>query len=81
MGYMIDLTVILYELSKSIGNVSPRNVRFAMAEHVISGRETRIHRAIRSFIVETSKDKIIQEDAVVEMVVELTKEFLVPTDS
>ncbi|KAI0247239.1 hypothetical protein BJV78DRAFT_1246992 [Lactifluus subvellereus] len=81
MGYMIDLTIILHELSKSIGNVSPRNVRFAMAEHVISGRETRIHRAIRSFIVETSSAKVIQEDAVIEMVVGLTKEFLVPTDN
>ncbi|KAI0252056.1 hypothetical protein BJV78DRAFT_1206839 [Lactifluus subvellereus] len=81
IGYMIDLTVILHELSKSIGNVSPRDVQFAVTEHVISGRQKRIHRTIRSFILETSTVKVIQEDVVVEMIIDLTEEFLVSPDS
>ncbi|KAI0252047.1 hypothetical protein BJV78DRAFT_1206799 [Lactifluus subvellereus] len=80
MGYMIDLTVILHELSRTTGNVTPRNIQFAVADHVTSGRRRRIHRAIRNFIVETPITKIIQEDVVIRRIAELAKKFLMSSD-
>ena len=75
MSYMIDLTVILHELSRTIGNVTPHNVQVAVEDHVASGRRRRIHRAIRGFVVETPITKIMQEDVVIRRIAELAKKF------
>ena len=80
MGYMMDLTIILHELSRTVGNVTPRNVQFVVEDLITFGRRKRIHRAIRSFIAETPTTKIKHEDVVIRRITELAKKFLMSSD-
>ncbi|KAH8994195.1 hypothetical protein EDB92DRAFT_1944025 [Lactarius akahatsu] len=81
MGYIVDLTVILYAISSTTsGNISPESVLSVIDRHVRSGRRNRIHRDIRRFVAEASivRFSVPQKDLILERIIDLIQEYCVP---
>ena len=82
MGYIVDLTVILDQISRSAtGIVSDLNdVQSAMDMHVSSGRRDRIHQDIRAFVKDAFPIRFVvpQRDPILEKVIDLFRQYCVP---
>jgi len=82
MGYIVDLTVILDEISKiTNGSVTGNAALGVMDTHVRSGRRDSIHQDIRSFIAETFSIRfaIPEKDLVLENIISLIRRYCAPT--
>jgi len=78
MGYIVDLTVIVDDIFRTVpGDVSYNDVQLAMHRHVDSGRRDRIHRDIRSFVTEILPIRFMvpQKDLVLERTIELIRRY------
>ncbi len=71
MGYIVDLHVILDDITKT----TDCNVTDIMNEHVRSGRRDSIHRDIRNCVTETYPDGFANRDLVVEKIIDLIKQY------
>ena len=81
MAYAIHLIVILDDLFRTAANnVSANDAQLAMNRHVSSGRKDRIHRDIRSFVMETfgTRFRVPQRDLVLEKICELIRQYCAP---
>jgi len=81
MGYIVNLTVILDDISKTTaGSVTENAALKAMVTHYRSGRRDSIHRDIRSFVTETFSIRfaVPQKDLVLEKVVDLIRQYSGP---
>jgi hypothetical protein len=83
MGYIVSLTVILDDISRTTGaDVSENAVLEVMKTHVRSGCRDRIHRDIRSFVIQTFSIKFASEkDLVLEKMIHLIREHCVPPNN
>jgi hypothetical protein len=82
MGYIVDLTVILDGVFRvAAGDMSPNDAEHVLDRYVRSGRRDAIRRDIRSFIAEipTIRSLAPQKDLVLERIIDLIKQFCVPT--
>lgn len=82
MGYIVDLTIILDSVFRlAAGGMLPNHVEQVLGRHVRSGRRDAIHRDIRSFIQVAAayEIKVPQKDLVVEKIIDLIKQYCVPT--
>jgi hypothetical protein len=79
MGYIVNFTVILYEIFRATsGNVSGEDALLAIDRHVSSGRRDGIHREIRSFVTETFGIRFtVRKDLVLERTIELIRRHCV----
>jgi hypothetical protein len=78
MGYIVNLTVILDDISTtSGGNVTEKVALEVMGTHVRSGRRDRIHRDIRSFVTETFSIRfaVPEKDLVLEKIIHLIRQY------
>jgi len=78
IAYVVGLIVILDDMFRTAGNnVSANDIQSAMNRHVSSGRRDRIHRDIRSFVMETfvTRLRAPQRDLVLEKIVELIRRY------
>jgi hypothetical protein len=74
MGYIINLTVIMDDISRTAAsNVTENAAQNATGTHIRSGRRDSIHRDIRSFVTETFAIRfaIPQKDLVLEKIEDL----------
>ena len=84
MGYIVDLTVILDDISRACaGNVTEEAALKVMSTHVRSGRRDRIHRDIRSFVTFVISSPVrpqaaSQKDLVLEKVIDLIRRYCSP---
>jgi len=82
VGYIVDLTVILDGVFRvAAGDVSSIQVEQILDRHNKSGRQKAIHDDIRSFITEAFaiRFSVPQKDLVLERIIDLIKQFCVPT--
>lgn len=82
MAYIVDLTVILDDIFRTVGNsVSANDVQSAMNRHASPRRRDRIHRDLHSFVMETfvTRFKAPQRDLVLEKIVELIRQYCAPS--
>jgi hypothetical protein len=78
MGYIVDLTVVLYSLFESTANISPQGVRSVIKALVDSGRKTKIHGEIRNFVrASAPKFTYHGHDLIMERIIDLIKQFCV----
>ena len=78
MGYIVDLHVILDDITKAaIRDITDNDALEVMNEHVRSGRRDSIHRDIRDFITEIHPTRYAnpQRDQVLEKIIELIKQY------
>jgi len=78
MGYIVNLTVILYNVFRTAaGRVSVDGAQAAMNSRKISGRRDRIHRDIKSFVLETFEKftTVTQRDLALEKIVDLIRQY------
>jgi hypothetical protein len=81
MGYIVDLTVILDDILRTIaGSVSVDDVQSALVRHIDSGRRDRIHRDIRRCVINPSAIEVtevtVQEtDLVLRNIVDLIRQY------
>ena len=83
MGYIVDLTIILDSIFRmAAGDMLPNHAEQFLGRHVTSGRRDAIHRDIRSFIqvAEAFEIKEPQTDLVLEKIIDLIKQYCLPTD-
>jgi hypothetical protein len=81
MGYIVDLTVILYGVFRlGGGRVSANEAQAAMDRHLSTGRRDKIHRDINSFVTETFAIRftVPQRDLVLEKIIDLIRQYCVP---
>ena len=78
MGYIVDLTVILYGLFVSTRDVSARTVHEAMSHHVKSGLRKQIHQDIRRFVTMDNLSTYRGIDLFVEKIIDLIRQSCVP---
>jgi hypothetical protein len=71
MGYIVDLTTILYHLFMSRTDVSPRWVRSVIRELVGTGRKGLIHEDIRSFLTANPAHTFLSKDVFMEKIRDL----------
>ena len=77
MGYIVDLHVILDDITKTaICNVTDNGALEVMNEHVRSGRRDSIHRDIRNFVTETYPTRFAnpQKDLFLEKIIDLIRQ-------
>jgi len=80
MGYIVDLTAILFALFMTPGSVTINEVQLAMKAFVDSGHKSTIHAEICSFI--SAEPALIHlENVVMEKVIDLIKQYCVPPHS
>ncbi|KAN0136731.1 hypothetical protein V8E53_005501 [Lactarius tabidus] len=82
VGYIVDLTIILDGIFRmAAGDMSPIHAEQVLGRHVRSGRRDMIHRDIRSFvfIAEAYEIKVPQKDLVLEKIIDLIRQYCVPT--
>ncbi len=78
MGYIVDLHVILDDITKTaIRNVTDNDALDVMNEHVRSGVRDSIHRDIRDFVAETYPTRFSkpEKDLVVEKIISLIRQY------
>ena len=81
MGYIVNLTVILDDISKKTsGSVKGNAAQEVMDTHIRSGRRDSIHRDIRSFVAETFPIRftIPEKDLVLENIISLIRRYCAP---
>ena len=80
MGYIIDLTGILYDIFKlAADNVSENDAQKAIDKHVSSGRRDRIHGDISDFVTEAFEGFAeSQRDLILEKIIDLIRRYCVP---
>jgi hypothetical protein len=78
MGYIVDLHVILNEISKTAtSNVTDDDALEVMNNHVRSDHRNNIHQEIRSFVTATFPKRFSDptKDLFLEKIVELIREY------
>jgi len=77
MGYIVELHVILNEISKTAAsNVTDDDALEVMNKHVRSDHRNSIHREIRSFVAETFPKRFNPtKDLFLEMIVDLIRKY------
>ncbi|KAF8265737.1 hypothetical protein EI94DRAFT_1804007 [Lactarius quietus] len=81
MGYIVDLTVILYGIFRTTAvDMSPNLAEQVVKLHAKSGRREAIHRDIRNFVSGTFAMKLSapEKDLFLERIIDLIKQFCVP---
>ena len=81
MGYIVNLTVILDDISKKTSGSVKGNVALeVMDTYVRSGRRDSIHRDIRLFVAETFSIRftIPEKDLVLENIISLIRRYCAP---
>jgi hypothetical protein len=73
MGYIVDLTIILYGLFVSGHDVSASKVHDVMNRHIKSGLQKRIHQDISRFVAKPKETAFIYrgKDLVIEKIIDL----------
>ena len=82
VGYVVDLTVVMDGIFRvAAGDMTPEQALQIVNKHERSGRKDAIHRDIRCFIAEepTLSSLVPQRDLVLEKIIDLIKQFCVPT--
>ena len=84
MGYIVDLTVILYEIFKTVaGNIVSLDCAESILDRFWTGRRLQIHEYIRNNVEETySLNSTAHKDIFLETVDDLIKQHcLLPSES
>ena len=84
MGYIVDLTMILDQVSSSTDRtVSANDVQLAVDRHVNHGYRDKIHREICDFTSETFAIRFTlpQGDLVLEKIIDLIRQNCIPFSS
>ena len=78
MGYIVDLTVLLDGISRTVAcTVSVNEAKMAMDRHLSSGRLDEIHQDIDSFVTETFAIRYTKQpkDLVFEKIIDLIRQY------
>ncbi|KAF8259219.1 hypothetical protein EI94DRAFT_1813704 [Lactarius quietus] len=81
MGYIVDLTVILDGIFRSVADdMSPKYAQQVLERHVRSGHRDAIHRDIEGFIKEAFAIRfaVPHKDLILERIVDLLEQYCVP---
>jgi hypothetical protein len=81
MGYIVDLTVILDDISRSsASHVTESATLEATNTHIRSGRRDSIHRDIRGFVTATFEIMGVdmEKDLVLEKIIDLIRQYCAP---
>ena len=81
MGYIVDLTVILYGLFVSGRDVSASEVHGAVDYHVKSGLRRHIHQDISRFVTKDAFSTYRGKDLCLEKIIDLIRQCCVPQQS
>jgi len=71
MGYVVDLTVILYHVFRSSRDVSAHLVQSAITNFVHSGHKNEIHNSIRDFVTAVPARMHLERDVFMERIIDL----------
>ena len=81
MGYIVNLTLILYDISKTAaGSVTENAALKAMNSYIKSSRRNSVHQDIRSFVTDKFPIRFAtpQKDLVLEKIIDLIGQYCVP---
>jgi hypothetical protein len=74
MGYIIDLTVVMFKLSKTDSDVSQENI-LSTLEDFISADITRVHDDIRNVVNKRSNFGLVGEDEFLNEIIRLIHKY------